>query len=112
MDSTTPTPGPWRAVWTTGAKQGWAIVPDGYAVAPIAWVGLPNAIPERREESDARLIAAAPDMYEALVQVQKYLDEAREAVGSDLDQLADQVADALDMTTRRRADEEESGGQD
>lgn len=65
-DNAQHTPGPWRPVWTTGAVTGWAIIPDGYNVAPIARVGLQNAIPERREEADARLIAAAPDLLAAL----------------------------------------------
>lgn len=63
------TPGPWHSFYSTGDHGGWHIAPSGYAVAPIAHVGLPNAIPERFEEANARLIAAAPELYEALMAV-------------------------------------------
>jgi len=70
-----PTPGPWEAhqgilpdqptVWDVTAKHGWTgpwdNTPEGWFVATVHEVSGPESA-----EANARLIAAAPDLLEAL----------------------------------------------
>jgi len=59
MRDTKHTPGPWHADQSTDG--GWAIVPtEGFLIAVMAQV------PPERIEPNARLIAAAPDLLDAL----------------------------------------------
>jgi hypothetical protein len=58
------TPGPWDAHIHSWADRMFPIIPasDSRAVAMVGATGLPN-------DANARLIAAAPDLYEALASV-------------------------------------------
>lgn len=66
------TPAPWTSeyrrasMWTVYAKEGGKV---------IAEVGNPFSVPDRQDEADARLIAAAPLMAEALAWMVAYIGE-------------------------------------
>ena len=86
------TPGPWNADWATGLRNGsqqvieWFVRSDGDDVSIAADIVNPaNGLPS---ESNARLIAAAPELLEALQELvswqttapQKYVDAAKAAI--------------------------------
>src|SRR6185437_9026955 len=64
LKATKHTPGPWTANWSTatngGPERGWFVESesDRYAYGAIA------ELPDGREEANARLIAAAPELLE------------------------------------------------
>lgn len=67
------TPGPWRAYQANATSVGDAVWHNGGRWA-VSTVHIPNF---EQEEANARLIAAAPDMYEEL----EALESARGIVG-------------------------------
>ena len=67
MSESKHTPGPWEAVKETNSSRGWLVWPSARECQepyPIAGITLKGKLGE--EDANARLIAAAPDMAEAL----------------------------------------------
>lgn len=62
-----PTPGPWTHADRFDGEARRVLRSDGSAVAIVC--------PHEQAEADARLIAAAPDLYEAMTGAMQYLDE-------------------------------------
>jgi hypothetical protein len=60
------TPGPWKFDQTTGAVS----MDDGDVEALVATVNF-ESVSERQANADGRLIAAAPDLYAALVEAKQ-----------------------------------------
>lgn len=60
------TPGPWNAVTYPGAFCRSLITSDH------GWIGRLHSFQNRQHEANARLIAKAPEMYEALTAVNNY----------------------------------------
>lgn len=58
------TPGPWSVVCVVYGSN---VHPD------IAWIGYGSCRPKSEHQANARLIAAAPDMLEALMKADKFI---------------------------------------
>lgn len=74
------TPGPWKVMYATSPKAGectlavWpADTVDGYVGSPICKVS-PEHLMNETDEANARLIAAAPELLEALKGMLKWAD--------------------------------------
>ena len=78
------TKGPWMAASAPSGVVGWPIVgPMGKSIASVSWMPKPPDVPDeaykvfrRGCEANARLIAAAPDLLEALTGIEGILATA------------------------------------
>lgn len=106
-NETTWTPGPWKAerVSTTEIEVG-AETPRGHL--SVAWVHL-GAKPTAREiedgTADGALLAAAPDLYEALEALVRRRDEACRIAGGNIDGSDGRYARARAALARARGEE-------
>ena len=72
MSETRWTPGPWQITEPNGQGNGISIVgPDEWPRLPEAWLGI--KVTSAEQIANANLIAAAPDLYEALENTIDYL---------------------------------------
>ena len=79
MEQQKHTPGPWKAEWHRKYKQ-WNVFPEsGKAVVSVT--DLCGEYSKEETEANARLIAAAPDLLEALMTEQKALELAHTNYG-------------------------------
>jgi hypothetical protein len=119
MTTTTPhTPGPWNADKnfmgpdTYGDGNSIPVFPRGGGVAicdvvAVTGEGLSRPDVQARAEANARLIAAAPQMLEALRAALEAMGDtydARDAAGTEGEQLRDQIAEAIAAATGEPAD--------
>lgn len=79
MNALSTTPGPWEVVVTprAGGKLWREIVANGVAFVEVRSAGGDS----REDAANARLIAAAPELYEALERAVEALEFARETTG-------------------------------
>lgn len=104
MSETKHTPGPWRVVLNKKMPPGncgiAGIYNEGSCLTVVKWPRVKfDVSPAHRGEANAHLIAAAPDMLEALEIVQRSLD------GKDVDlpDLCKKVAAAIAKAKREEA---------
>ena len=90
------TPGPWRTYYERG--RGWSIVSSDRFVANA---GNPMSIPTRQDEADARLIAAAPEMMEALRDCAAWAEDLAYELG---DRIAEVIGESNRIELAEAAD--------
>ena len=94
--TTTHTPGPWKII-----KGDFVVAPDN---GTVAQVGTPTT-PAREHEANARLIAAAPEMLEALRDMVLHEGEREvDGIGLEHESIALEQAKALARTILDRID--------
>ena len=90
------TPGPWNIDWYVCTEKGEELWRTPRAIGPIApdhnhWAGWNLGV----EEPDARLIAAAPEMYEALEECALSLrDSGKGALAGEIESLLKRIEGA------------------
>lgn len=88
------TPGPWEITEPNGTGNGMRIDgPKDWPRIPEAWLGF--AVTSEEQIANAHVIAAAPDLYQALASCQSWITDGGYEIDPDVAQICDQARAAL-----------------